>query len=240
MVRKCAEHNEGELSTLEEIALHQRDIERIEHLHRWCPRLRILLLQGNLISHIENLGRFRDLEYLNLALNNLESVQGLERCEALNKMDFTGNFITDLTSLTSLQDLPNLRELYLTGNPCTFYRGYRSWVICTLLSLKELDGTPITRSERLKALQVLYQAEATVREDQEAAIEKRKMEKQNYKKEETEKQNKEKVRNISDEELWQESSEHTPEARLALHRELEERRKKEEKAKNTNDNVSNW
>ena len=52
LVRKRAEHNEGVLHTLEEISLHQLDIEKIEYLNRWCPRLKILLLQGNLISKI--------------------------------------------------------------------------------------------------------------------------------------------------------------------------------------------
>ncbi|XP_068233167.1 dynein axonemal assembly factor 11-like isoform X2 [Palaemon carinicauda] len=228
LVRKCAEHNEGELSTLEEISLHQRDIEKIEHLHRWCPRLRILLLQGNLISKIENVHRLRDLEYLNLALNNIEEIEGLEKCESLTKIDFTANFITHLTSLTSLQDLPYLKELYLVGNPCTSYRGYRSWVICVLPGLDELDGSAITRSERLRALQELTQSDSTVRVDQQIAIEKRAREKEKYAQDAEMKRKTEEAVEMSDEEWWNSSSEHTPESRLALHRELQERRKKEE------------
>nr|XP_027212240.1 protein tilB homolog [Penaeus vannamei] len=152
LVRKRAEHNEGELSTLEEISLHQQDIEKIEHLHRWCPRLRILYLQGNLIAKIENLGRLRELEYLNLALNNIEVIEGLERCESLRKLDLTANFVSELTSILSLQDLPNLKELFLTGNPCTGFRGYRPWVICALPGLEELDGEVITRAQRIRSV----------------------------------------------------------------------------------------
>ena len=55
--------------------------------------------------------RLIELEYLNLALNNLEFVSGLERCEALYKLDLTANFIIHLTSLSCLQDLYNLKEL---------------------------------------------------------------------------------------------------------------------------------
>ena len=36
MVRRQAEHNEGEIFSLEEVSLHQQNIERIEHLEKWC------------------------------------------------------------------------------------------------------------------------------------------------------------------------------------------------------------
>lgn len=54
LVRKRSEHNEGEISTLEEIALHQENIDRIEGLDKWCRDLKILLLQSNLIPKIGN------------------------------------------------------------------------------------------------------------------------------------------------------------------------------------------
>jgi hypothetical protein len=50
--RKRSEHNEGEISTLEEISLHQENIDKIEGLDRWCRHLKILLLQSNLIPKI--------------------------------------------------------------------------------------------------------------------------------------------------------------------------------------------
>lgn len=39
------------------------------------------------------------------------------------------------------------------GNPCADYEGYREYAIATLTQLNELDGRPIERSERIKALQ---------------------------------------------------------------------------------------
>ena len=38
MIRKRAEHNEGILATLEEVALHQQSIEKIEFLGHRCRR----------------------------------------------------------------------------------------------------------------------------------------------------------------------------------------------------------
>lgn len=52
MVRRRAEHNECEIFSLEEVSLHQQDIEKIEHIDRWCRDLRILYLQNNLIPKI--------------------------------------------------------------------------------------------------------------------------------------------------------------------------------------------
>lgn len=103
LIRKRSEHNEGEICTLEEIALHQENIEKIELLGRICKDLKILLLQNNLIAKIENLNRLKKLEYLNLALNNIETIENLEGLESLKKLDLTVNFIGDLRSVKRLR-----------------------------------------------------------------------------------------------------------------------------------------
>ena len=76
-LRKRAEHNEGMLSTLEEITLHQLNIMRIENIDNVCRHLKILYLQNNLIPKIENIRRLKELEYLNLAVNNVRKIEGL-------------------------------------------------------------------------------------------------------------------------------------------------------------------
>ncbi len=93
LLRRKAEHNECKLTDLEEIALHQLDIEKIENFDKLCRHIKILLLQNNLIEKMENLDKLRELEYLNLALNNIEMVEGLANCDSLNKLDMTCNFI---------------------------------------------------------------------------------------------------------------------------------------------------
>lgn len=154
-MRKRSEHNELLIGTLEELSLHQENIERIEHIHNWCKDLKILLLQSNLIARIENLNKLKKLEYLNLALNNIEKVENLEALESLEKLDLTLNFIGELTSVESLKGNYNLRELHMTGNPCTDFPEYREFVVATLTQLTSLDGTDITRTDQLKALKNL-------------------------------------------------------------------------------------
>eukprot|EP00055_Hartaetosiga_balthica_P004620 m.12409 g.12409 ORF g.12409 m.12409 type:complete len:470 (+) comp3995_c0_seq2:274-1683(+) len=155
LLRKRAEHNDMELATLEEISLHQENLERIEMLDRACPHLKILYLQNNIISVIENLNRLKSLVYINLALNNIQIIQNLESVESLEKLDLTINFIFNVKDVDRLKANQHLRELYLTGNPCTTYNGYREYVVTALPSLQLLDGKEVLKSERIKARQDL-------------------------------------------------------------------------------------
>ncbi|GAA6229466.1 protein tilB homolog [Lates japonicus] len=178
MVRRRAEHNECEIFSLEEVSLHQQDIERIEHVDRWCRDLRILYLQNNLIPRIENLSRLKKLEYLNLALNNIEVIENLEGCESLQKLDLTVNFVGRLSSVESLRHNIHLTELFLVGNPCTEFDGYRQFVVASLPQLKWLDGTEISRSERIRASQGLEEVRRRVLEQEKEYLRRRAREKE--------------------------------------------------------------
>ena len=54
---------------------------------------------------MENLGKLKELNYINLALNNIELIEGIEKCENLEKIDLTCNFIDKKHLLTSLYNL---------------------------------------------------------------------------------------------------------------------------------------
>ena len=86
----------------------------------------------------------QELQYLNLAINNITRVENLHRCESLTKLDLTMNFIERpaLSSLANLQPLIFLRDLHLLGNPCTRWSGYRAYVIAMLPQLQTLVGLP--------------------------------------------------------------------------------------------------
>jgi len=71
LLRKRAEHNEGMLTTLEEVSLHQQNIRVIENLDVYCRHLKILYLQNNLIEEITGLTKLKELEYLNMAVNSV-------------------------------------------------------------------------------------------------------------------------------------------------------------------------
>lgn len=149
-----------------------------------CKKIKILYLQNNIIPKIENLTHLKvccknitnlrtsylhisiphkDLEYLNLALNNISKIEGLQNCEFLSKLDLTVNFIDcdELeSSMNHLQPLENLKDLYMMGNPSqSDWPGFNHYVIAKLPQLKYLDGTEITKSMRIMATQNLPELE---------------------------------------------------------------------------------
>lgn len=258
MVRQRAEHNDCEIFSLEEVSLHQLDITQIEHLDKWCKELKILYLQNNLIPRIENVSRLKKLQYINLALNNIEVIENLEACESLQKLDLTINFIGCLSSVQSLRDNIHFRELFLVGNPCAEFKGYRQYVVASLPQLKRLDGKDIRRSERILSSQGLEEVQRHVAEQEKEYLKKRAVEKEEaetrtaakeeengqrtvgcgeLKNQEVEEHiNEVKTRcHLSEEqkelEFWNTPCSFTPESRLEAHRHLEENRRTEEKVK---------
>ncbi|XP_066144544.1 dynein axonemal assembly factor 11 [Euwallacea fornicatus] len=217
LIRKKSEHNEGIIGSLEELSLHQENIQKIEHINNWCKKLQILYLQANQISKIENLNKLKELQYLNLAINNIEKIENLERCESLEKLDLTLNFIGDLESVKTLRENTHLRELYLTGNPCCDFKGYREYVIIHLTQLTSLDGTEIRRSERIHAKQNLSAVQKSIAECQEKYKIFREEQKIRIKKNETS--------HFTNEKFWQTVTENSPETRV----DIAKRQKKNEK-----------
>lgn len=133
-----------------------------------CRKLKILYLQNNIIGKLENLHHLKDLEYLNVALNNIEKIEGLDRCEFLSKLDMTVNFV-DLDeldeSISNLKSRRHLRDLFLMGNPAhSDWPGFSNFVIASLPQLELLDGVRITRSMRIIAQQQLPHLRLELRE----------------------------------------------------------------------------
>eukprot|EP00744_Colponema_vietnamica_P013254 GILI01018574.1.p1 GENE.GILI01018574.1~~GILI01018574.1.p1 ORF type:complete len:448 (+),score=122.49 GILI01018574.1:46-1389(+) len=223
LLRKRAEHNEGCLSDLKEITLHQQEIEQIEVIGDVCRQLEIIYLCNNYIGKLEGLRHLKMLQYLNLAVNNIKVIEGLEGCESLTKLDLTLNFISDIDSVVSLRANVHLESLHLVGNGCTSVAGYRSYVAHMLPQLLTLDGDEILKSERISARQ-----EEPVIMDKvvEAAIAER--EKERIKEEMI-------GRGIDPfpakfNEKGERVYGHTPEERIQILREDEEQRKRQEKA----------
>jgi protein TilB len=88
----------------------------------------------------------------------------------LEKLDLTVNFIGDLRGVKGLRANRHLHELYLTGNPCSLFEGYREYVVATLPQLQKLDGVEISRTERILATQELEGLEPKIEAQAEAYL----------------------------------------------------------------------
>eukprot|EP00703_Trepomonas_sp_PC1_P001219 JAP95387.1 Putative U2 small nuclear ribonucleoprotein A' [Trepomonas sp. PC1] len=157
LIRKRTEHHDGPLDQLQEIALHQYKIRKIETLNQLCPRLQILLLQNNKITKIEGLQRLKSLKYLNLALNRITRLENMESLESLQKLDLTVNFIYDYRDFKCLSGLTRFEELHVLGNPCESSPYFRQYVLVQLMHLKRFNGEEVTRAERIQASQLIHQ-----------------------------------------------------------------------------------
>merc|ERR1719271_740712 len=96
-------------------------------------------------------------------------IEGIEGCESLKKLDLTVNFvdIEDLEmSIYNLKANIMLEDLYLSGNPCEDWAGFKQYVIAHLPRLKKLDGKLVLPHERIQARQQLPQ----LTEDLERAV----------------------------------------------------------------------
>jgi len=253
LLRKRAEHNEGMISTLEEVSLHQEELEGInEVLGATCRKIKILYLQNNIIPRLENLWHLKDLEYLNVALNNISKIEGLQNCEFLNKLDLTVNFIDvdELeSSISHLAERERLRDLYMMGNPCQGnWEGFVSYVIARLPQLETLDGTSITRSMRIIAQQKLPQLEKELQqlaktrriEKERERLDKERERKEREKEREEEgddvidcdaEREKEKERRLEEREKL---TDHSPETRNEIYRELAQQKKEKEEREKMN------
>mmetsp|Transcript_29475 Transcript_29475/g.57846 ORF Transcript_29475/g.57846 Transcript_29475/m.57846 type:complete len:444 (-) Transcript_29475:58-1389(-) len=220
LLRKRSEHNDGILADLEEVSLHQQEIEVMENLHL-CRHLKILYLQNNIINKIENVSKLKELEYLNLALNNVALIENLEGCESLKKLDLTVNFITLENLEESVRNLRancELEQLYLVGNPCADWPGCRDYVIANLSSLRSLDGTDVKPSDRIKARRRLDDLE----EELERLVDENKTKEAKKTPEEKERERK----------AAAEGSAYTRESRTQMYREMAQEREEKEKARN--------
>lgn len=107
---------------------------------------------------MEGLSKLKELEYLNMAVNNVKKIEGIRTCESLAKLDLTLNFIDieDLEeSIDNLAECEEIQDLYLTGNPCVYWEGYKQYVIARVSQLKRIDGEEISKSLRLESRQNL-------------------------------------------------------------------------------------
>lgn len=141
---------------LRSLFLQENCIKKIEGLEN-CHELWSINLSSNFIDRIEGLSHLRGLNSLSIAKNKIGH-RGLEDLEhlvdtTLNTIDLQDNVIEDPDVVPEvLMRMPNLRVLYLKGNPCCKkIVNYRKSTTVYCEELRYLDDRPVFAEDRRAA-----------------------------------------------------------------------------------------
>lgn len=140
-----------ELKELRTLYLHENIIEKIEGMESQVEMDNVNLSK-NFIRKVENLSHMTKLTSLNLASNNISTLEGITHLleiPTLQTVDLQQNKIEDPAIVDIFAQLPDLRVLYLMGNPAVKHiRNYRKTIISRCKQLKYLDDRPVFDDER--------------------------------------------------------------------------------------------
>lgn len=136
---------------LRSLYLHENCIERIEGLDSQID-LDTLNVSKNCLKTIENLSHMKKLTSLNIAHNYIKSADDVRHIldvPSLQTVDLQHNKIDDPSIVEILSGMPDLRVLYLMGNPVVKkIPNYRRTIIAKCPQLKYLDDRPVFDDER--------------------------------------------------------------------------------------------
>lgn len=106
-------------STLHSLDLSSNLFQQIPDCLASLTALRALNLSNCMINSLHSLTRnpLPAISALNLRSNRLISIAGVERLYPLERLDLRDNRMTDPTELARLTGIPDLREIWVLGNP---------------------------------------------------------------------------------------------------------------------------
>lgn len=121
-----------------------------------------LSIDHNQIAYLETLDTLPRLQRLFCSHNRLTSLDGLQRCTALNLIDASSNQLSVIREVEYLQPLPTLNALILAGNELATLSFYRLRVIMRLQRITLLDAERVTSEEKVKAINLYGGEESDV------------------------------------------------------------------------------
>ncbi|KAI1292655.1 hypothetical protein HDE_06870 [Halotydeus destructor] len=121
-----------------------QDLRNVKQLNCW----------GSELTDVSLVKQMPCVQVLSLSVNNITSLIDFGSCKNLQELYLRENKIKDLSQLVHLQDLTNLKKLWLSGNPCTEQPNYRLTVLRALPNLEMLDNVVVTPDEVTQAEEI--------------------------------------------------------------------------------------
>ncbi|CAL1536041.1 unnamed protein product [Lymnaea stagnalis] len=118
-----------------------QDLESVKKLNCWASN----------IKDVSVVRRLPNLEVCSLSINKLTTLRDFAHCYNLQELYVRTNNIQCLGDIHYLKNLPKLRSLWLSENPCATKDNYRMTVLKTLPRLQKLDNVVVTEDELTRA-----------------------------------------------------------------------------------------
>jgi len=117
------------------------DLRNVKQLNCW----------GSELTDVSLVRQMPFVQVLSLSVNCITTLADFGACKNLQELYLRDNQIANLNQILYLVDLPNLKKLWLAGNPCADRPNYRMTVIKNLPYLEALDNISVTRDEVIQA-----------------------------------------------------------------------------------------
>ncbi|KAG8432779.1 hypothetical protein GDO86_017136 [Hymenochirus boettgeri] len=119
------------------------DLENVRKLNCWGSRL----------TDISICHELPNIEVMTLSLNSISTLEPISHCHNLTELYLRKNNISSLNELYYLKQLPRLKILWLSENPCcgSDPQKYRMTVLHNLPKLQKLDNQAVTEEELSQA-----------------------------------------------------------------------------------------
>ena len=113
-------------NTLQSLDLSSNLLTEVPDCLSTLTALRALNLANCMIESLHSLARspLPAISALNLRSNRLSSIAGIERLFSLERLDIRENKVIDPTEMARLTRLPDMREIYVNGNPLVKLHGH--------------------------------------------------------------------------------------------------------------------
>ena len=126
-----------------------KELIKKKHPGKKLEKMKYLNIWGEDIENIDIISEMKGLKLISLSANKISSLKPLENLIQLKELYLRQNNISDLNEINYLSNCPNLKSLWLVGNPiCKNNDEFLKAIIEKLPNLAFLDNKPIAQIKK--------------------------------------------------------------------------------------------
>ncbi|MCL4148918.1 UNVERIFIED_CONTAM: hypothetical protein GTU68_010076 [Idotea baltica] len=114
--------------------------------------IKVELFRGSELTNVAVVRNLPNVEVLSLSVNQIATLEDFQYCNNLQELYIRKNNISDINEVLYLQQIPKLKSLWLSDNPCADFNEYRLTVLRALPHLQKLDNVSVEPEEIQQAM----------------------------------------------------------------------------------------